>query len=104
MPLDRSKILAHLGLALVTYIPPPLYVLDVVIREPETAVATFTSGYVVGYFATMMTFYGGPLVLIAIVISVLGLVMRKHVRINGATLACCLGWFAAAYWVMVNFR
>lgn len=54
-------------MALVTYIPLGLYALLVALQAPEAIAEVFTSGVAAfaGYFATMVTMFGWPLVIIA---------------------------------------
>lgn len=104
--MDRNKVLAHLGLALVTYVPLTLYILFVLIYQRAAAAEVFTSGVpeFLGFFATAVTMRGWPLVILSLVIGLRGLVKRDHARINGISLGFCLAWLAAGYWVMANFR
>jgi hypothetical protein len=101
-----SKVLAHVGLGLVTYVPLALYLVFVFAMQPDDAAEVFGSGLAgfLGFFATMMMMFGLPLLITALVISVRGLMKRRHTGINGATLTCCVAWFASAFWVMANFR
>lgn len=106
MGMNANKVLAHLGLALVTYVPLPLYLLFVLTRQPEAAAEILTSGIpmFLGFLATTMTMLGWPLVMVSLVIAVRGLVKRDCVGMNAVTLISCFGWFAAAYWVVAHFR
>ncbi len=95
--------IAHLGLGLVTYIPLAVYILVALFVTRDTSV--FADGVVafVGYFATMMTMFGWIFVIAAAIISITGLVKRENAKLNAATLLICIGWVAAAYWVVTHF-
>src|SRR6267142_5491407 len=103
---DKSRVLAHVGLALVTYFPLALYILFVLTIQTDAMAEVFASGIgrFLGYFATAMTMFGWPLLLSAIVISLRGLVKRNHTALNAVSLGCCLAWSAGAYWVLTHFR
>jgi hypothetical protein len=103
---DKSRVLAHVGLASVTYFPLALYILFVLTIQRDAVAEVFTSGAAsfLGYFATAMTMFGWPLLFIAILISLRGLAKRTHVALNAVSLGCCLAWFAGAYWILTHFR
>ena len=104
--MDKSRVLAHIGLASVTYLPLALYILFVLTLQRDAVAEVFASGVAgfLGYFATAMTMFGWPLLLTAIVISLRGLAKRTHIVLNAVSLGCCLAWFAGAYWVLTHFR
>ncbi len=103
--MSKKKILAHVGLALVTYVPIVFYILFVFIGQPDSVNEVFGSGLpmFLGFFATTMFGMGWPLVLISMFISAWGLFKGDYPWLNGATLACCISWIAAFIWVMANF-
>jgi len=103
---DKSRVLAHVGFASVTYIPLALYILFVLTVQTDAAAEVFASGVAgfMGYFATCMMMFGWPLLLVATFISLRGLVKRSHTALNAVSFGCCLAWFLGAYWVRAHFR
>tara|TARA_B100000315_G_scaffold158397_1_gene147031 strand:- start:1150 stop:1467 length:318 start_codon:yes stop_codon:yes gene_type:complete len=104
--MDKNRLLAHVGLALVAILPLPLYLVLVLLGPSDSDKAeVFTSGVpaFLGFFATAMTILGWILVIPALIISIRGLIKGNNLRINAATLLLCLGWLMTGYWIMTHF-
>lgn len=104
--MDKNRVLAHVGLASVTYLPFALYIVFVLTIQRDALAEVFGSGVAgfLGYVATSMTMFGSPLLLTALTISLRGLVKRNHTMLNAVSFGCCLAWLAGAYWVLTHFR
>jgi hypothetical protein len=103
---NKNRVLAHVGLAAVTYLPLTLYVLFVLTVQREFLSEVFASGIAafLGYLVTSMTTFGWPLLLAALTISLRGLVKRSHTVLNAVSFGFCLAWLAGAYWTLTHFR
>lgn len=101
--MKKTTTLAHVALALVTYVPTSLALaIALLAQSAQDGIGGFVPAFL-GFLTVIMVSFGWFLVVPSLVISIRGLAKRDHMAMNAVSLVFCALWMAF-YWVVANFR
>lgn len=84
------RFLAHLGFAMVTYLPPLFFTVDVLIREKSGIKQACATAFSWLSYTLVLGMFGWAFAIPAIIIAGVGLAHFKNVRLNIATIAIAI--------------